>query len=59
MALQDTDLLFVGRPNGANTDNYKTTVAELSTKLVDGFTGDVVVDGQTLTFTNGLLTAVA
>ena len=55
MPLQSDDKLLIGRGN----DNYYTTVQELTNKITAGFTGDVVVDGKTLTFANGLLISVS
>ena len=54
MPLQDDDRLLIGR----GADNYSTTVQELSQKILSGFTGDVLVDGKTLTFSNGVLSNV-
>ena len=51
MTLRDDDLLLIGR----GSDIYRATVQELGQKITNGFTGDVVVDGTTLTFINGLL----
>ena len=55
MPLQNTDRLLVGRGD----DSYYTTIQELTDKISDGFTGDVVVDGKMLTFANGLLISVS
>jgi hypothetical protein len=60
MALQETDEFFVSRPTGADAGNYKASAQQIKDLTLDGgFTGDVVIDGVTLAFTNGLLTAVS
>ena len=55
MPLQDDDMFLVGR----GTDNFSCTATQITEYVAQGFTGDVVVDGVTLTFTNGLLTSVS
>ena len=60
MALQLNDQFLVGRTTGADAGNYKASAQQIKDLTLDGgFTGDVVIDGVTLTFTNGLLTAVS
>lgn len=60
MALQETDEFFVQRQTGADAGNYKTTTGDIKQlTLSGGLTQDVVIDGVTLTFTNGLFTAVS
>lgn len=54
MPLTDDDNFFVGR----GSDNFKCSAKQIADYVASGFTGDVVVDGVTLTFTNGLLTNV-
>lgn len=54
MPLTDTDMFLVGRGN----ENFSCTASQISEFVAQGFTGDVVIDGVTLTFTNGLLTNV-
>ena len=54
MPLLDDDNFMVGRGD----DTYKCSALQIADYVADGHTGDVVVDGVTLTFTNGLLTNV-
>jgi len=59
MTLSSEDLFVVQRI-GADPGVYSTTTQDIKNLTLDGgFTGDVVVDGQTLTFQNGLLVSVA
>lgn len=58
-------LLLAGRTGGQEVDDDLTVTGTLRTDTglnvsgTDGYTGDVVVDGTTLTFAGGVLTGVA
>lgn len=60
MTLKLTDHFFVGRLSGADAGNYKASAQQIKNLTLDGgYTGDVVIDGVTLSFTSGILTGVS
>ena len=55
MSLQETDLLLIQR----GQDPFKATIKEMSDHIAAGYTGDLVIDGQTLSFVDGLLITIS